>query len=346
MKKFVGTVLIAVCLITASGCGSEAGKTAMPAGNEKTSATQKADPILTGSGEDGGRTLYNESLGGYNITGFRRIEVGDVGSLPADNADMLGSGDDSVLPIKKIKSRAELDEYVSCLPENFAHQQNELLEKYDESFFEDHMLAVVNTAVESGAIGYFPHGVNSDSQRSTFVIARTVPFILSDDMTSWLLLFEIDKRASQDLDFNAKAVTFNPLDIDEVDTDGLRARAPGCFTLDASGGLTVYVTKIAANSYTYWLPDGTADSDGNLHLYPFSYKEVNAVLQTYGRIEMEVNTEYHLLTIETVSYPVSSYMGFSAEADDEKLSAMFYGARSSHSNKYIIGCTLYSSPEK
>ena len=137
-------------------------------------------------------------------------------STDALNADKMNISDEKHLPVFKMETKQELEQFKTNYGEILSMNQSygdipsleEVTSKYDEAFFEENVLLIVYVDANSGSLRFDVSSVYSDNESVCVHVKQTNnPEVVTDDMAGWFITVAIQKstirdRKSFDADFN------------------------------------------------------------------------------------------------------------------------------------------------
>ena len=133
------------------------------------------------------------------------------GGLASDenclDADKFIYGDLPRLPLFKFDTKTELDEFVNKYKDIFTMDHgmgnipsfNDVIENYDEEFFNEHSLML---AYQEASSGSFRYGITEVKKENETLILKVEklnnPEVYTDDMSGWFLMAEVEKEYIKD----------------------------------------------------------------------------------------------------------------------------------------------------
>ncbi len=104
--------------------------------------------------------------------------------------------------IEKIVSKEELNQYCGEMYDSYngylSEGSKEFLQlvnrRYDESFFEDHILAIIYVQAGSGSIRFEVSEVTQEEDKGTIHLDCLIPEVFTDDMAGWIIPVELDRQ--------------------------------------------------------------------------------------------------------------------------------------------------------
>ena len=168
---FLMRKLVFICLLMASivtGCSAV---------NDGRNGEEIKNPQQTGNTKQG--IIATHETVSYSASYVRTNEVKEVDTYP------------NVILLSTV---AELQDYLTTHKEIYdIRDLNDGIEKYDETYFSEHILALVVLEEPSGSIRHEVEEVFINDGVLTFQIKRNVPEVGTSDMAQWHIIVEMKK---------------------------------------------------------------------------------------------------------------------------------------------------------
>ena len=128
-------------------------------------------------------------------------------STDALNADKMNISSEKHLPIFKMETKQELDEFKMNYGEILSMNQSyndipsfeEVTSKYDEAFFEEKVLLIVYVDANSGTLRFDVSSVYCENETVCVHVKQTNnPEVVTDDMAGWFITVAIKESIVQD----------------------------------------------------------------------------------------------------------------------------------------------------